>query len=61
MAQHEITSKIPLLDKDGNLTEAGYAKKLLPVYRRADIKASPLRICSGFPLFSRYSSISFFT
>ena len=44
MAQHEITSKIPLLDKDGNLTEAGYAKKLLPVYRRADIKASPLRI-----------------
>ena len=44
MVQHEITSKIPLLDKDGNLTEAGYAKKLLPVYRRADIKASPLRI-----------------
>ena len=42
--QHEITSVIPLLDENGNLTEAGYAKKLLPVYRRADIKASPLRI-----------------
>ncbi len=42
--QHEITSVIPLLDENGNLTEPGYAKKLLPVYRRADIKASPLRI-----------------
>ena len=42
--QHEITSVIPLLDENGNLTEPGYAKKLLPVYRRKDIKASPLRI-----------------
>ncbi len=42
--QHEITSVIPLLDEKGNLTEPGYAKKLLPVYRRKDIKASPLRI-----------------
>jgi len=42
--QHEITSVIPLLDENGNLTEPGYAKKLLPVYRRADIKVSPLRI-----------------
>lgn len=42
--QHEITQPIPLLDKDGNLTEAGFAKKLLPVYRRADIKAGKLRI-----------------
>ena len=42
--QHEILSEIPLLDKNGNLTEPGFAKKLLPVYRRADIKASPLRI-----------------
>ena len=42
--QHEITKAIPLLDENGNLTEPGYAKKLLPVYRRSDIKASPLRI-----------------
>ena len=31
MAQHEITKAAPLLDKNGNLTEPGYAKKLLPV------------------------------
>ena len=42
--QHEITSAIPLLDENGNLTEPGYAKKLLPVYRRADIKAAKTRI-----------------
>lgn len=42
--QHEITRAIPLLDKDGNLTEPGYARSLLPVYRRADIKVSKLRI-----------------
>ena len=42
--QHEITRAIPLLDAHGQLTEPGYAKKLLPVYRRSDIKASPLRI-----------------
>ena len=41
--QHEITERIPLLDGSGNLTEPGYAKKLLPVYRRADIKAGKLR------------------
>ena len=35
-AQHEILSPVPLLDENGNLTEPGYAKKLLPVYRRAD-------------------------
>lgn len=28
--QHEILSEIPLLDKNGDLTEAGFAKKLLP-------------------------------
>ena len=44
MQQHEITKEIPLLDKNGNLAEPGYAKKLLPIYRRADIKASPMRI-----------------
>ncbi len=42
--QHEITKEIPLLDEKGNLTEPGFAKKLLPVYRRADIKAGGLRI-----------------
>jgi len=42
--QHEITKEIPLLNRDGNLTEPGYAKRLLPVYRRADIKAGKLRI-----------------
>ena len=44
MDQHEITRETPLLNADGELTEPGYAKKLLPVYRRADIKASPMRI-----------------
>ena len=42
--QHEITRRLPLLDELGELTEAGYAKKLLPVYRRKDIKAGKLRI-----------------
>ncbi|NCC67359.1 MAG: DUF2804 domain-containing protein [Clostridia bacterium] len=42
--QHEITDSKPLLDAGGNIAEPGYAKKLLPVYRRADIKASKTRI-----------------
>ena len=42
--QHEITVAAPLLDASGNIREPGYAKKLLPIYRRADVKASPLRI-----------------
>ena len=42
--QHEITRAIPLLDRQGNLTEPGYAKKLLPVYRRRDIRAGKSRI-----------------
>ena len=42
--QHEITRVIPLLDENGNLSEPGYAKKLLPVYRREDIKVNPTRI-----------------
>ena len=44
MKQHEIRKAIPLLDLQGNLTEPGYAKKLLPVYRREDIKAPKGRI-----------------
>ena len=42
--QHEITTSAPLLGKDGDLLEPGWARSLLPVYRRADIKASPMRI-----------------
>lgn len=44
MAQHEILTPAPLLDEKGNIAEPGFAKKLLPIYRRADIKANPLRI-----------------
>ena len=32
MEQHEITEAGPLLDGQGNLREAGYAKRLLPIY-----------------------------
>ena len=44
MNQHEITERRPLLDASGNLTEPGYAKTLLPIYRRSDIKAGKMRI-----------------
>ncbi|MEG2119653.1 MAG: DUF2804 domain-containing protein [Pseudoflavonifractor sp.] len=44
MMQHEITSAIPLLDQNGNLTEAGYAKRLLPVYDRAKVKGGAARL-----------------
>ena len=46
MNQHEITERRPLLDASGNLTEPGYAKFLLPVYRRGDIKANKLTTSS---------------
>ena len=42
--QHEITKAIPLLDARGNLTEAGYAKRLLPVYDRAKVKGGFARL-----------------
>ena len=42
--QHEITTSAALLDEKGNLREPGYAKRLLPIYRRADIKAPAARI-----------------
>ena len=42
--QHEITTAQPLLDENGNLRQAGYCKKLLPVYRRRDIKAGAIHI-----------------
>ncbi len=44
MTQHEITKRIPLLNAEGNLTEPGFARSLLPVYRRADVKAAKLRL-----------------
>ena len=42
--QHEITASRPLLDARGNIAEPGFARSLLPVYRRADVKASSLRL-----------------
>ena len=42
--QHEITKAIPLLDEKGNLTVAGYAKKLLPVYDRTKVKGGFARL-----------------
>ena len=42
--QHEITTAIPLLNKRGNLTQAGYAKKLLPVYNREQVKGGFARL-----------------
>ena len=42
--QHEITKAIPLLDENGNLTEAGYAKSLLPVYDRTKVKGGLMRL-----------------
>ena len=42
--QHEITKEIPLLNAQGDLTEPGFARSLLPIYRRADVKASKLRL-----------------
>ncbi len=42
--QHEITTRAPLLNASGNLREPGWARSLLPIYRRADVKASRFRI-----------------
>lgn len=42
--QHEIITSAPLLDKNGNIAEPGWARSLLSQYRRADIKAGALRI-----------------
>ena len=44
MNQHEITAAAPLLNENGNLREPGWARGLLPVYRRQDVKASRLRL-----------------
>jgi len=42
--QHEITQSRKLLDENGNIAEPGFARSLLPVYDRADIKAGRMRI-----------------
>ena len=42
--QHEITTAIPLLDEQGNLTQPGYAKRLLPVYNRENVKGGFARL-----------------
>ena len=42
--QHEILTATPLLDQKGDLAEPGWARSLLPVYCRDEIKAGKLRI-----------------
>lgn len=42
--QHEIKETIPLLDEHGNLTQCGYAKRLLPVYDRTKVKGGATRL-----------------
>ena len=44
MRQHELKKRHPLLDENGHLIEAGYAKKLILDYERSAIKANGLRI-----------------
>ncbi len=42
--QVEITQAIPLLDQQGNLTQPGYAKRLLPVYDRRKVRGGLTRL-----------------
>ena len=42
--QVEIKKAIPLLDERGNLTQAGYAKRLLPVYDRTKVRGGFARL-----------------
>jgi len=44
LMQHEITKPIPLLNENGDLTEPGYAKRLLPVYDRTRVKGGATRL-----------------
>ena len=44
MEQHEITEPGPLLDDQGNLCQAGYAKRMLLEYDRNDIRGHTMRI-----------------
>lgn len=43
-SQHEIKERIDLLDVNGNLTEPGWARSLLPVYNRSQIKKGAIHI-----------------
>ncbi|MBQ0018326.1 MAG: DUF2804 domain-containing protein [Clostridiales bacterium] len=40
----EITESMPLLDEQGNLTKAGYAKHLLPIYDKSMAKGGKTRL-----------------
>ncbi|MEE1200501.1 MAG: DUF2804 domain-containing protein [Christensenellales bacterium] len=42
--QKEIVASIPLLDNQGNLTQPGYARKLLPVYDRKMVRGGFARL-----------------
>ena len=42
--QHEITQAIPLLDEQGELTQPGWARRLLPAYDRSKVRGGPLRL-----------------
>lgn len=42
--QYEITQQIPLLDGQGNLTRAGYAKRPLPIYDRKQVRGGLTRL-----------------
>lgn len=42
--QYEITKAIPLLKEDGDLTQPGFARKLLPVYDRSKVKGGIMRL-----------------
>lgn len=44
MKQHEITKRIPLLDETGELSQAGWSRRMMAVYRRSDIRAGKSRI-----------------
>jgi hypothetical protein len=44
MRNHEVTNEQNLLDKNGNIQEAGWARKLIWKYGRKDIKAPKFRI-----------------
>ncbi len=42
--QREITQAQPLLDRNGNLTQTGFAKRLLPIYDRKAVKGGFARL-----------------
>ncbi len=42
--QHEIVEAMPLLDDAGDLIQAGYAKRLLPVYDRKKVRGGITRL-----------------